>query len=161
MREFVARLITPQHQNILDVGSYNVNGCYRPLFQGKRYVGLDIVPGPNVDVVVTDPYDWKELGGELFDVVVSGQCLEHVEYPWRTMEQIARHVAPNGFVCIVVPSAIPEHRYPIDCYRYLPDGMVALATHAGLTVVDVRQYSAHKRGQSDVRLIAKAEGRSA
>jgi hypothetical protein len=34
----------------LDIGSYNVNGCLRPLFKGA-YVGLDMREGPNVDVV--------------------------------------------------------------------------------------------------------------
>ena len=38
---------------VLDIGSCNVNGCYRPLFSGTKakYVGLDICSGINVDVV--------------------------------------------------------------------------------------------------------------
>ena len=37
---------------VLDVGSYNVNGCYKEIFTeyGHRYTGLDIENGPNVDI---------------------------------------------------------------------------------------------------------------
>lgn len=38
---------------ILDVGSYNVNGCYKQLFDFGNclYQGLDMAEGPNVDIV--------------------------------------------------------------------------------------------------------------
>ena len=43
---------------VLDVGSLDVNGTYRPLIEGRgwSYCGLDIRRGPNVDVVAADPY---------------------------------------------------------------------------------------------------------
>ena len=36
----------------LDVGSYDVNGTYRPLVEGRGwvYTGLDVSAGPNVDL---------------------------------------------------------------------------------------------------------------
>ncbi|MDD4478561.1 MAG: class I SAM-dependent methyltransferase [Mesotoga sp.] len=124
----------PSSQRVLDVGSMDVNGSYKPLFQDHDYQGLDIAPGPNVDIVAPDPYDWP-IEDNSFDVVISGQCLEHVEYPWRTVEEIARVLKPGGMCCIIAPSNGPEHRYPIDCYRYMPDGMKAMAKDAGLKVV--------------------------
>src|SRR2546423_10564137 len=46
---------------ILDLGSQDINGCYRPLFASPpwKYVGVDLAPGPNVDVVLSDPYEWR------------------------------------------------------------------------------------------------------
>ena len=43
----------PGGGSVLDVGSYDVNGTYRPLFPaGWDYLGVDIEKGPNVDLVV-------------------------------------------------------------------------------------------------------------
>jgi SAM-dependent methyltransferase len=125
--------------DVLDVGSLDVNGTYRPFFTDPAwsYTGLDVVPGPGVDTVVADPYQWTEFSDDSFDVVVSGQALEHIEHPWRTMEEIARVVRPGGVVIVIVPSAGPEHRHPIDCWRFLPDGLRALATWAGLAALEV------------------------
>src|SRR5436305_1137595 len=80
-----------QRVRILDVGSADVNGSYRPLFNfpGAEYVGLDMQAGPNVDFVAANPYDWTGLPDAAFDVVISGQALEHAEYPWLVFDQIA------------------------------------------------------------------------
>jgi 2-polyprenyl-3-methyl-5-hydroxy-6-metoxy-1,4-benzoquinol methylase len=122
---------------VLDVGSMGVNGTYKPLFAFADYVGMDIAPGPNVDVVPADPYDWVELPDAGFDVIISGQALEHVEFPWLVVEQMARKLKPGGQVFLIVPSRGPQHRFPVDCYRYYPDGLRALAKWCGLTVLDV------------------------
>jgi SAM-dependent methyltransferase len=142
----MSRLVTAYLQGrhgvatrVLDVGSVDVNGSYRPLFCDPvwSYIGLDVAAGPGVDIVVADPYRWSEVPDDSLDVVVSGQALEHIAYPWRTMEEVARVVRPGGLVFIIVPGAGPEHRHPIDCWRFLPDGLRALATWAGLAVLEV------------------------
>ncbi len=123
---------------ILDVGSNSVNGSYKDLFAfaGAEYIGLDIQPGPNVDIVPEDPYEWKSLPDNSFDVIISGQALEHTEFPWLTFDQIGRKLKPNGIACLVAPSRGPEHRYPVDCYRFYPDGLRALARWSGLKVLE-------------------------
>ncbi len=124
---------------ILDIGSQDVGrGSYKPLFDNPtwNYVGLDITEGDNVSVVVRDIYNWKELKTRSFNVVISGQALEHVEYVWVTMFEIARVLQPGGLCCIVVPSSGPEHRFPLDCYRFFPDGMKALTAFVGLEIVE-------------------------
>lgn len=123
---------------LLDIGSKGVNGTYRELFADPKieYVGLDVEPGPNVDLVPKDPYDWQEIDDESFDVIISGQVLEHLEFPWLTMEQIARKLKPGGLTCLIAPSRGPEHRFPVDCFRYYPDGMQALARWSGLSVLE-------------------------
>ena len=126
---------------ILDVGSAAVStdhSGYRPLFSTAqwRYVGLDVQPGPNVDMVVSDPYRWSELQDASVDVVISGQAFEHIEWPWLTIREIARVLRPNGIAAITAPSAGPVHRFPRDCWRYYPDGLPALAAYAGLRVVE-------------------------
>ena len=126
---------------ILDVGSAAVSADhsgYRPLFSAAqwRYVGLDVQPGPNVDMVVSDPYRWSELQDASVDVVISGQAFEHIEWPWLTIREIARVLRPNGIAAITAPSAGPVHRFPRDCWRYYPDGLPALAAYARPRVVE-------------------------
>lgn len=126
-------------KKLLDVGSYSVNGSYRDLVKeyNVEYVGLDIVPGPNVDVVVEDNYCWDSLENESFDYIISGQAFEHIEYPWLTIREIYKKLKWGGVVCITAPNTAPEHRYPYDCYRYFSDGLSALVKSAGLTVINV------------------------
>ncbi len=123
--------------SVLDVGSMNVNGSYRTLFDDPswRYTGMDAAAGGGVDVVLGRPYDWSSLGDASFDVVVSGQAFEHIEFPWVTILEVARVLRPGGLVCIVVPSSGMEHRFPVDCWRYYPDGIRALVRWADLDVV--------------------------
>jgi O-antigen biosynthesis protein len=126
---------------VLDVGSYGVNGTYKEIFCDENrfsYTGLDLQSGPNVDYVPEDPYAWPELEDESFDVIISGQAFEHIEFPWLIMEEIAKKLNHNGLACIVAPSRGPEHKYPVDCWRYYPDGFRALAKWAGLEVLDIK-----------------------
>lgn len=138
MKWFVDSYIPKDKEvRVLDIGSYNVNGCYRALFQGTeaKYTGLDVTAGPNVDIVPEDPYKWSEIQDNSFDYVISGNAFEHIEYPWLTIKEIARVLKPGGFICILAPFAHKEHRYPVDCYRYFSDGFIALAKWAELDVV--------------------------
>jgi SAM-dependent methyltransferase len=125
--------------NILDLGSQDVNGSYRALFENAswKYVGLDMAAGKNVDVVLRTPYIWKEVPSNSADVVVSGQAFEHIQFFWITMLEIARVLKPGGICCILAPSGGPEHRYPLDCWRFYPDGMSSLAEYAQMELIQV------------------------
>ena len=134
-----ALTVTDFPLNIMDLGSYNVNGSYKQLFTAIGhigYVGVDVVPGPNVDVALENPYYWKEFEQSTFDFVISGNAFEHIRFPWLTMQEIKRVLRPGGIACILTPFSHGEHKYPVDCYRYFPDGMIALAEYAGLDVVN-------------------------
>jgi O-antigen biosynthesis protein len=140
-RELVAKTFPQEKIKILDVGSYGVNGTYKEIFSdsGKYcYTGLDVGPGPNVDYVPADPYYWPELHDESFEVIISGQAFEHIEYPWLIIEEMNRVLKKNGLICIVAPSRGPEHKYPVDCWRYYPDGFRALAKWAHLEVLEAK-----------------------
>lgn len=126
MKKFVAKYLLPQKTKILDVGSYNVNGCYKPLFNNPlwEYQGLDIVAGPNVDLVETE-VPWS-LQNETYDIVISGQTLEHVKAPWIWIKELERVCKPGGIIIVIAPSRFYIHRHPVDCWRILPDGMTYL-----------------------------------
>jgi SAM-dependent methyltransferase len=124
---------------IVDLGSLDVNGSYRPLFAQRpwQYVGVDLAPGANVDVVLRDPYVWREFSSHSVDVVVCGQTFEHTEFFWETMLEIARILKPAGLVCVIAPASGPEHRFPLDCWRFFADGLHAAARYAELEILEV------------------------
>lgn len=102
-----------------------------------NYRGIDIVEGRNVDVVLADPYRWSELPSESIDLFVSGQAFEHIEHFWVTIFEVVRVLKPGGITAIIAPSSGYEHRFPVDCWRFYPDGFAALARYAQCEVVDV------------------------
>ena len=69
---------------IVDLGSHDINGSYRPIFARPpwRYVGIDLVAGENVDVVLRNPYSWPEIASRSADVLVSGQTIPQ---RWRSV----------------------------------------------------------------------------
>ena len=144
MGAFVTRYLGERTQTklrIVDIGSRSVLGhqTYRDLFNQPawRFEGLDIEVGHNVDIVVSDPYSWTDIEMGTFDVATSGQALEHVEFPWKTFAEVFRVLKPGGLFCLIVPSSGEEHRYPVDCWRYYPDSMRALARDSGFVAVEV------------------------
>ena len=123
---------------ILDLGSQDVNGSYRSLFSELpwSYAGIDMTAGKNVDIVLRTPYVWKEVASASVDVLISGQAFEHIQYFWITMLEVVRVLKHGGICCIIAPSSGPEHRYPLDCWRFYPDGMESLAHFAQMEVIE-------------------------
>lgn len=161
---YVAK-IDKKEIRILDVGSYDVNGSYKTLFPEEKYkyTGLDLENGPNVDIVPQNSYDWNEIPTDSFDVVISGQALEHIEFFWVTVAEMTRVLKKDGLLCLIAPQGFSEHRYPVDCYRFFSDGMVALARYVNLELLhahtncapsekDTRWYS---QKNADSLLIAR------
>lgn len=138
MRRFINEYLSlDKKTKIIDIGSLDINGSYRELFDNKlwEYIGIDIKEGDNVDVVLEKhfnlPFDDKSI-----DVVISGQAIEHMSHPWLMMEEIGRVLKKNGFCCMVVPSAGCFHEEK-DYWRVFPEGMRVFAEIAGLQIIDL------------------------
>lgn len=128
--------------SVLDVGCQEVEGqentSYKRLFpRDIHYTGCDMVAGTNVDIILKSPYSWDNIRPGQYQYVVSGQMLEHVEFPWLTFLEIARVLRRGGLCYVIAPSGGPMHNFPLDCYRYYPDGLAALAHYAHFEVVEV------------------------
>lgn len=139
MRDLVSRYLPRNKaQRVVDIGSYDVNGSYKQLFDDPEwtYIGADLEPGPNVDVVLESPYKFPFSSGSV-DLLVSGQALEHMDFFWLSWLEMVRTVTPGGLIFLIAPSRGPEHRYPVDCWRFYPDGFDALARWAGIESVEI------------------------
>jgi SAM-dependent methyltransferase len=125
---------------VLDVGGADVNGSYRDLFSDPRirYHATDLEESAGVEIVLGDPYRFP-IADATFDIVLSGQMLEHCEFFWLTFTEMVRVLRPDGLLFLIAPSAGPVHRYPVDCYRFYPDAYSALARYAGCQLVEVWQ----------------------
>lgn len=131
---------------ILDIGSRDVDGCnmtYRSMFTKQEswtYEGLDLQAGAGVDIVASEPYNYPIETGA-YDVVISGQVLEHVQDMYQWIREVARCVKPGGYVCIIAPWRWDYHPHPFDCWRIMRDGMRFLLNNiAGLDVCEVYEY---------------------
>lgn len=111
--------------SVMDFGSYDVNGTYRPIFSVPtwKYTGIDMTEGPNVDVVVDENFSWSGVESCSFDVVISGQTMEHVKEPWEMARSLGRVCKEDGLVFVVAPNTFGYHPFPIDCWRIFPEAM--------------------------------------
>ena len=80
----------------LDIGGRDVNGTARDWFANTHWRGLDIRPGPGVDIVA-DATTWQSQV-PVWDFVLSTECLEHVEH-WpgivRAAASALSHTGPQ------------------------------------------------------------------
>lgn len=139
MQDVVARHLDSRRPlSVIDIGSYDVNGSYRTLFDMPQvhYQGIDLEAGPGVDIVLESPYRFP-LPSESVDLIVSGQAFEHIEFFWMTWLEMDRVLKPGGMIFLIAPSRGSEHRYPQDCWRFYPDGYRALSKYSGAELLEV------------------------
>ena len=124
------RPVDVRGKRVLEVGSLDVNGSVRGdivALGPADYVGIDIRPGPGVDVVC-DAGDLVERFGEnAFDVVISTELLEHARDWRRIVSNIKRVTKPNGVMIVSTRSyGVDFHRQPFDYWRYQKEDFEAI-----------------------------------
>lgn len=128
-----------KHYRVLDIGSRVVvegHLDHRALLEDYDvdYVGADLNPGPNVDVVMTKPYRIP-LKSNSVDVVMTNQVFEHVPFPWVTFYEMCRVVKPGGLLFVIAPSRGHVHGH-YDIWRFYPDSMRAFAAWTRVDVIE-------------------------
>lgn len=94
------------------------------------FVGLDMEPGDNVDVVADIAGEFRLLRERLktfqFGTVICAHVLEHVRQPWVAARNIERLLAPGGLLFIQVPWVQAYHPFPEDYWRFSFSGIKSL-----------------------------------
>lgn len=86
------------NKSVLEIGSLNVNGSTRQYFSGCRYLGIDVGPGPGVDLVASGSSFRGDTDG--YDVIISCECLEH-DPGWQgTVLNAKRMLKKSGLLII-------------------------------------------------------------
>jgi hypothetical protein len=124
---------TSKKYYVVDIGSQKIRDheTYRDMFVGRghSYTGVDIAVGENVDIV-----GLENIKNE-YDILISGQVMEHVKHPWDWLKSLKPFY--KKYIVIIAPNTHTLHRYPIDTYRYFPDGMMDLFEYAGIPILEV------------------------
>ena len=93
--------------SVLDIGSLDINGNNRWVFSDYSYIGVDVGPGKNVDVVSKGH---EYTSDQLFDIVISTECFEHDMYYPLTLNNCARLTKPGGmFIFTCATTGRAEH----------------------------------------------------
>jgi SAM-dependent methyltransferase len=93
--------------SVLDIGSLDINGNNRYLFENYTYIGVDIGKGKNVDIICRGHEYHSETQ---FNVVISTECFEHDEFYDLTISNMYKLLMPGGlflFTCATTGRA--EH----------------------------------------------------
>jgi SAM-dependent methyltransferase len=114
---------------VLEIGSYIVEGQedignMRQFFPGRPYVGLDMRPGPGVDLVA-DVERLPQADGTVGTVLALG-TFEHVQRFWLGFDEIHRVLRPGGAFLVASPFYFHIHQYPSDYWRFTPDAFELL-----------------------------------
>jgi SAM-dependent methyltransferase len=103
VRDFCERVKAefPHHfvcAEILEVGSRDINGGVRDLFDDCTYIGTDVSEGPGVDMIGLA--HMLAFPDGYFKTVVSTEMLEHDPHWEKSLRNMARMVAPGGMLLI-------------------------------------------------------------
>ncbi len=85
-----------------------------------KYVGLDILDGPNVDVIGDAHALAAQFSSGRFSAVFSFSVFEHLAMPWKVALELNHVLAPGGLVFTQTHQSWPVHDLPWDFWRYSP-----------------------------------------
>lgn len=114
---------------ILEVGSQLIPGQeelgdLRPYFSGRPYVGLDVRPGPGVDLVGS--VESLPCADQSIGTILALNTFEHVPCFWRGFDEIRRVLRPDGALLLACPFYFHIHSYPSDYWRFTPEAFKLL-----------------------------------
>ncbi len=117
---------------VLEVGSRARSGVTRRamLPVGTTYLGCDIMPGENVDIVC-DAHDLvAAMAGRQFDAVMAFSVLEHILMPWKFVVELNQVMAEGAIGLFTTHQCWPMHDIPWDYWRFSSDAWKALLNPA-------------------------------
>lgn len=134
-RTYAASLFRPE-MRVLEIGPDSIPSTYRRMvgIRDLDWQTLDTCDRPELTFPNSGEYSFP-CDNAVFDIVLSGQVIEHVRKPWKWVRELARVLKPGGLVITIGPISWPYHEAPVDCWRIYPAGMTALHEEAGLETI--------------------------
>jgi SAM-dependent methyltransferase len=129
-------------KRVLDVGSGDINGNNRFLFENCEYHGNDVIQANNVTIVSKT----KDLPfqNNTFDTIVSTECFEHDPEYKESLIKIYNMLKPDGLFCFTCASTNrPEHgtrrTSPQDSYGTIGNLEDMSDYYKNLTEIDINE----------------------
>lgn len=155
VKEYVGRYSTQAAVSVVEIGSRDINGSVRPLFPAAAWVGIDLLPGPRVDIV-GDATQFRPESP--VDLVICCEVLEHAPN-WRDLiATAAAWLKPCGRLVVTCAAHNRRPHSGIDGGWKLHEGEyyagvscldLALAMHrAGLVIDSMEHVAADTRGSA-------------
>jgi SAM-dependent methyltransferase len=114
-------------RDVIEVGSFDVNGSLRGHVMSlnpKKYIGIDMQPGKNVDIVCNAEDIIDKFGKESFDFVLTTEMMEHVKDWQRVISNLKNVCRIGGTILLTTRSkGFGKHEFPSDYWRYEIDDM--------------------------------------
>jgi SAM-dependent methyltransferase len=133
------------NKRVLDVGSGDINGNNRFLFENCEYNGNDVIEAPNVTLVSKT----KDLPFEdnTFDTIISTECFEHDPEYKESILKIYNMLKPGGLFCFTCASTDrSEHgtrrTTPYDSYGTIGNLEDMTDYYKNLTEIDLNEVLA-------------------
>jgi len=105
--------------SVIEIGSRDINGSARAFWPNAQWIGLDLHPGPAVDVVC-DAATYSPA--EPVDLVVCCEVLEHAAN-WKELIAVASSwLKPDGRLIVTCAGPGREEHSAIDGEHRLLDG---------------------------------------
>ena len=98
---FEARLQSERFQNVLEVGSQNINGSARDWVEdskSKTWIGIDLGEAPGVDMVC--PAEFAQIESGWSDLSISCECFEHASNWKLILDNMIRISRPGGLIVL-------------------------------------------------------------
>ncbi len=108
--------------------------------------------------------------GRQFDVIVFSEVIEHVASPVRALDNLLRHLSPEGCILLTTPNPTyyaglvrafvnaPMGIYYDHVTAFFPENVVVICNRLGACVTDVRFYNTRDRRTLGMRLKSSVAG---
>ena len=126
---FVTELRATRNPRVIEIGSRARSGMVRRALFGESYLGVDVAPGDNVDVVADAHFLSDAVKGP-FDFAYSVSTFEHLIMPWQAAVEIAKVMRLGGLIFVQSHQTWPLHDEPWVFFRFSREAWGALFNQA-------------------------------
>lgn len=138
-QRFLDLIAQSKSSSILDVGGRQRSRIDRKtVFRDHEVIVVDILSGPNVDVVADAHSLSRHFAPETFEFVTSVSVFEHLAMPWKVAIELNAIMKTGGYALIHSHQTLGIHDAPWDFWRFSDQAWRSLFNAStGFEIVEV------------------------